>query len=182
MTKRIIITATLFLVIIGGFPPLAWPQNLDTAMSVSGVWGMYGDDMKIIQYDIGFDPAAWRAHQQGDVYDFTHQPGFLQFMTVKGVTKIWANTNQNKCASLTGCTYEGTFIRPLRETLVALPDDSIVMRVSGTTKGKFTDASGNIHEQVLARLYFETNPSTDPDFDSPVSFAPGQLIIDLSPQ
>jgi hypothetical protein len=179
------IRKTLLAVLLSLASAVCLAQTFNAAASVSGVWALYGEPFTITQYDMAFDPGAFKAHQESDVYEFTHIPGYFQMITVGGVTRIWANTNQNWCASATGCTFIGTFDK-LEETLVTIPKtatvtESQVMRVGGTARGTFTDASGTVYGHVRARLYFETNPAVNPDFSEPVNQAPGELIIILQP-
>jgi hypothetical protein len=168
----------------------ALTQNLITPAAPSGVWVLYCEPLTVCQYDIGFAPGAWKAHQESDVYDWQPNPNFFQLITVMGTTEIHASTNQNACAS--GCSYVGVFPNSptamgciegtgLFEQLVAWPDGSVSMRVSGTACGTFTDPNGIVYENINARLFFETVPTANPDWNSPVGFAPGEFIVELQP-
>jgi hypothetical protein len=149
-------------------------QFLDTFASTSGVWAVTNLD-GTIQYDIGFDPGAWKPTQQGDVYNFNYIPGMVQILTVNGVSKLYANTSANSCSVSGGCTYKAEFIGPLRQETVKMPNGSTVTRISGTCKGEFSDPTGKLWTGVYGRIYFETAPETD----NTIQAEPGELIIEL---
>lgn len=158
---------------------LCWGQLLTTQSAVSGVWAVT-NGKQIIQYDIGFIPGGWLPTQKSQVYEFAKIQGFVQFITVGHDTRFWANSFQNLCGGGNGCTYSGRVIGRLQQERVELPDGSLAIHVSGTLRGKFTDAQGIAYQNVCGRVFFETNPASS--IRSVMQMTPGQIVVELLPE
>jgi hypothetical protein len=154
-------------------------QSLDAV--TAGTW-VLTDGTTVIQRSFSIDPASFLPKQQSDEYQFTEIPNWIQIITVGGESRVYARNSGDACASATGCTYKGHFVKKLSRENVALPGRSGgAIRVSGTLKGTFTDQDGNVSHGVYARLSFETSPATDPDSYRVLPCTQGTLTIELQP-
>lgn len=112
---------------------------------------------KIIQYGIVAGDGAWYPTQQAKALKPFCSNNCAEIQTVNGVSQLFVTDSHDFCKPV--CTYSGTFVDLRNEQITQ--HGATFWKVSGGLIGTFTDPHGIVTENVPARYYFETFPSTD---------------------
>ncbi len=120
---------------------------------------------QILQYAFPISPfGGWVENQHLPKYEFTELPNVVQVQTVKGQTQIYLKDVHDICGPKAGSFGACIFTGILTGDLVVANEvllDSAYQHVSGTFVGTFTDAQGDVYQNIPALLSFDTFPTID---------------------